>query len=361
MAGRTRQAFLGGNTPQGFYSHFDNLIHPRRTRRLYIIKGGPGTGKSSFMRSVAQRFHEHEYDVEAFHCSSDPESLDAVRIPALEVAWVDGTAPHVIDPKYPGIVDDILDFGEYLDSALLFERRAQIFEIQTEVSHGFQTAYRYLRAAKSVLENIAAANTRAVSHGRLNAKIQSVVSATFGHRAPSDVTGRIRHLFASAITPVGPVHYLPSLMDSVSKRVIVTGEPGVGKSTLLSAVANAAVAHGFDVELFHCPMSPETVDHLIIPKLDVAFITSVEPHTYDDPDATHINLNEFRDYHTVKRNEQMSAEAWELFWQVLHLAVTTLARTKEIRDVLEGYYVEAMDFGPIEALREEQLAQLLNS
>ena len=42
-------AFLGANTPKGFVSLFDELYNPYTTKNAYIIKGGPGTGKSSFI------------------------------------------------------------------------------------------------------------------------------------------------------------------------------------------------------------------------------------------------------------------------------------------------------------------------
>ena len=48
--------FLGSNSPSGFYSLYDDLADPERDF-LYIIKGGPGCGKSSFMRAVARRVH----------------------------------------------------------------------------------------------------------------------------------------------------------------------------------------------------------------------------------------------------------------------------------------------------------------
>ena len=44
--------FLGGNTPAGFYSLYHQLSDADRLRALYIIKGGPGSGKSTLMRRV---------------------------------------------------------------------------------------------------------------------------------------------------------------------------------------------------------------------------------------------------------------------------------------------------------------------
>ena len=86
--------FLGANSPGGFYSLYDQLLPPERAQRIYILKGGPGCGKSTLMRRVAQRMEEQGIPVERILCSGDPDSLDGVVIPALEAALVDGTAPH---------------------------------------------------------------------------------------------------------------------------------------------------------------------------------------------------------------------------------------------------------------------------
>lgn len=90
--------FLGANSPQGFYSLYDQLINPAQARAIYILKGGPGCGKSSLMRRVAQRAEEAGETVEYIHCSGDPDSLDAVILPTHATAIVDGTAPHGTAP-----------------------------------------------------------------------------------------------------------------------------------------------------------------------------------------------------------------------------------------------------------------------
>lgn len=55
------------------------------------------------------------YNLEYMHCSSDSESLDGIVIPAKKVALLDGTAPHVVDPKNPGAVDEIINLGDFWD------------------------------------------------------------------------------------------------------------------------------------------------------------------------------------------------------------------------------------------------------
>ncbi len=94
MAQPNVQFYLGANSPAGFYSLYDQLIDPARAKNIYILKGGPGCGKSSLMRKVGKAAEERGMAVEYIQCSGDPDSLDAVVIPTLDAAIVDGTAPH---------------------------------------------------------------------------------------------------------------------------------------------------------------------------------------------------------------------------------------------------------------------------
>ena len=92
------QYFLGANAPSGFYSLYSELLPPETARAIYILKGGAGCGKSTLMRRVAARMEAAGHPAEYILCSGDPDSLDALVLPGLGVALVDGTAPHAAAP-----------------------------------------------------------------------------------------------------------------------------------------------------------------------------------------------------------------------------------------------------------------------
>lgn len=93
--GHIKKVFPGGNTSQGFYSFYNYILGPD-PQRLFILKGGPGVGKSTFIRHVGETMLAKGYDVEFHYCASDNNSLDGVVIPKLQVGIIDGTAPHVV-------------------------------------------------------------------------------------------------------------------------------------------------------------------------------------------------------------------------------------------------------------------------
>ena len=88
--------FLGANSEEGFFSLYDQLLGGRLDD-LMILKGGPGCGKSTFMRRVGAAMERAGERIVYINCSGDPDSLDGVIFPAIGTAIVDGTAPHGMD------------------------------------------------------------------------------------------------------------------------------------------------------------------------------------------------------------------------------------------------------------------------
>ena len=64
--------FLGANTAEGFCSRFEQLHPGGRVRKCVIIKGGPGYGKSTFMKQLRKAAESLGADTESYPCSSDP-------------------------------------------------------------------------------------------------------------------------------------------------------------------------------------------------------------------------------------------------------------------------------------------------
>ncbi len=139
--------FAASNTERGFLSYFSEIFR-ERAERCYIIKGGPGTGKSRVMRELAEAAENAGYGVEYYYCSSDPDSLDGIFAErgVDSFAVLDGTAPHAEDLISPGCVDNILDLGQFWDSRKLRDRRREIGVFGEKKKKAYSSAYRALSA-----------------------------------------------------------------------------------------------------------------------------------------------------------------------------------------------------------------------
>ena len=139
------QYFLGGNTVRGFVSFYSGFCRGPEDF-LWVIKGGPGCGKSSFMKTIGRAAEEKGLDVEYVLCSGDPESVDGVYFPALHTGYADGTAPHVLEAVTPGAAGLYLDLGRFYDRLALQPERRTIEQLQRRYQSLYREAYAKLAA-----------------------------------------------------------------------------------------------------------------------------------------------------------------------------------------------------------------------
>ena len=360
MKGRVREFFPGGNTALGFFSYYDHIIRADATR-IFIVKGGPGVGKSSFMKEIAAVLNGRGFDVELHHCSSDPGSLDGVVFPQIGVAMIDGTSPHVVDPKNPGAVDEIVHLGDYWDETGIRGGKDEILSLNREVGRLFGRAYCYLKAAKVIHDGLETIYSEAMDWGSVNQAAGQLLQSIFGERPVSPKPGAIRKLFISAITPDGFKNYLPGLAETAKTIYTVAGPPGTGKSTLLAKLAQFATERGMDCEAFYCAFDPYKMEHLAIQSLDVLITTAVNPHRIGISQASAIiDTNQYLDPNIIAsrstwiETDQTQAETLQ------KQAVATIAQAKAVHDQMEQYYIPHMNFPAINDLRQRITERIMN-
>lgn len=358
LMSRVRRMFAGGNSSQGFHSFYHEIIFGQ-ARRLFILKGGPGTGKSTLMKSVAEELLDKGYDLEVFHCSSDVNSLDAIAVPSLKVAIVDGTAPHVVEPRFPGCVERIINLGDYLAEEQVRKGQVEIVELVEQKANAYPRVYRLLKAAKLVYDDIQAINSSYMNFGKVNQVVGNLISEVFRDLPTTAQVGKVRRLFATAITPQGPVNELHSIIASYKNIIVLKGEPGTGKSSVVERVAAYGIERGFDIEAFHCPLDPKRTEHLVIKELNQAIITSQAPHIFNAEDAIVINLDDYLDKHKRAVSGDILQKNYELFEGLLDQVFVQLRLAKAIHERLEEYYAKAMDFIGLDKQRALIVGEML--
>lgn len=348
--------FAGGNTSRGFVSFFDHIIDYENAKRLFILKGGPGVGKSTFMRKIAAELLEKGHDVEFMHCSSDNSSLDGISVPSIGIAMLDGTAPHVVDPRYPGAADEIINLGEFWNDAGITGHRQEITEINDEIKRIFSSAYRYLKAARHLYEDSAEINDRFMDKSKINTLAKEIIDDIWPGVSFTRNSGRQRCLFASAITPDGLKDFLDDILIS-DNVYILEGFPGAGTERLLEKIKTAASERGFDTESYYCALNPDKLEHLVIPEIKTSFTTANKYHSTDACPLRKISFEDFLDdkvnvYQTQLEYNQSIIDC------LINKAIETIHRAKVLHDKLETYYIPNMDFEAIRNKRHEVMSRI---
>ena len=121
---RSPDFFLGATTPAGFKGYFEPLRREPGMQML-LIKSGPGCGKSTLMKHLAQAAEQQGQRIEKIHCASDPDSLDGVIFLDQKRAIIDATAPHVVEPDAPGADELVVSLYHTIDAGKLAPGRGQ--------------------------------------------------------------------------------------------------------------------------------------------------------------------------------------------------------------------------------------------
>lgn len=312
--------FLAANSGQGFYSLYDGF--PGELVFLHIIKGGPGTGKSGFMKRIRQEAHAWGFDTVSIPCSGDPDSLDGLLVPELGQAWVDGTAPHVREPKLFGADADYVNLGRFCRLPLDERERAKALTLNREYKARYETAYQHLAAA-AALEKAEELHDAALAQEEVQ-RVHTILDAL-----PDRENGvcRKERSFLSAVSCQGML-YLHDTINLLCKQIYHLR----GHAVLEQAAALAEKKTG---HLILCPrpLRPDQLEAVLLPEQGIAFLRA--------PAAV-----------KVPQGECLQSE------RALAAGIEELRAAKALHDKLEAIYRPYMDFEALTACTEEYIERL---
>ena len=348
--------FLSANAPAGFYSLFDQLVNPYTDDTLYILKGGPGSGKSSFLNTIAEGLSQAGLAVEYIHCSADADSLDAIYIPALKTAYADGTAPHVIEPKYVAVMERYLNTGAFYDADSLKPHKEKIIHLTKTYKSLYARAYDCIAAAGSISREL---SSHLVDDGVIAAvkkRARGIIAREIGKK--SGKPGREKRRFLSALTAQGYVNRFDTV-EALADRVYHLDNNMGLSHYMITDLLEAAIAAGHDCILCPAPLNPNQLEHLCIPALSLAFVSSNYQTQYTGPFYRHIRLDAMAEGERLKSHKAKIRFSKKIFHLLIGEAVTALADAKAVHDQLEGIYNPHMDFPALYRLAQTHLAALL--
>lgn len=348
--------FLGANSPTGFYSLYDQLIDPAVAEDIFILKGGAGCGKSSLMRKVARAMEDKGLAVEYIVCSGDPESLDAILIPALKTAIVDGTAPHVVEPTLPGAVERYVNLGDCYDKKALAAIKGELRASMTGYKGCYNRAYRCLAAAAQIGDDMRAMMLTPALEARMAKRAKGILAREVKKtgRAP----GKCVQRFLSGVTWQGVLCNFDTV-DVLCKKVYeLCDSYGLGH-VMLTHLAAGAMAAGYDTVLCPSPLSPDRMEHLLIPELDLAFVTSTPNLAYEKRPFRRIRIDAMADAELLRHNRPRLRFSRKVHSALLDEAVDSLAQAKAMHDDLEKLYNPHVDFDRVYTIAGSIIGELL--
>lgn len=337
--------FLGGNSYGGFFSYYEENID--KIDNVIMLKGGAGTGKSTLMKRVSKVAKSKGFDVEEWYCSGDPVSLDGVYVKNKNVAVVDATSPHLMDPKFPVVKDRIINLAECLDKDVIMQKFDDVKKLSNCKKQCYSYAYEQLNIAlceNRRIERLSKATVDERKICRFAAHFADGISADKRRFSTNKITEG-RHLFSRAITPDNEVKFFDHLNN---KKIYKVRGSEYGAKVFLNFVEKMV-----DADIIVCdPLSPYDVEGMVIENIAVV----KDAGHFENNIADCIDLSAFENGlcdeeigEIVKSRDKQIAVACEY-----------LAKARDNHLAMEKFYVGAMNFDKLDKIRRQVVEDIFN-
>lgn len=327
--------FIGNNTGYKFYSFYPDEL--KRITNVVLMKGGPGTGKSTILKGIASECEKKGYKYEKWYCSGDPYSLDGIYVLDKDFVIIDATSPHAMDPTIPVIKEKIVNLADSLNKEKLIQNKALIEKLLNDKGGHFVRVYQHLNSALVHYKNKIELQNKGVKNSRIKSfafnYFEMLQKEIYKEEIPKSefLSGskQKRNLFTRSICPSGESEYFGHLEN----RNIVK----VNGNDISCNIFYETLASLLDYGTFlRNPLEPKDIEGILID--DIAVVSRVG--FYENKVSETIELGTFEGTYDV---EGATYENNQEIIQVA-FAVEELNLARDCHLSVEKYYVEAMDF-----------------
>ncbi len=319
---KIRHYFASALTSTGFTNELDKINRVAENSYVYVIKGSSGSGKSTMMKRIAQHFFDCGDDLEFFHCSSDCESLDGIRLPKYNISMVDGTSPHVIDVSLPKVNGEIVNVGQFAKNKL-YESRKLIEQFVLEKTDYFMKVYGYLNICGDIFSQDLLISSFSKSNN-----IEALVSE-YEEKMKLDNQNKlsnVRTMFISCLEKEGKMSF-----DNKNnfKNVLKIEEGLFDCYLVIEKLEKIIISLGYDVILFKEILDKRKTNAILVEELDL-YICINSP-------MMDVRLNSY-----------------------LRAAGKNLGKARKIHMKIEKEYIKNIDFSQMTSLTEQIIKDIEN-
>ncbi|NCB62386.1 MAG: hypothetical protein EOM52_02045 [Clostridia bacterium] len=255
-----------------------------------------------------------------------------------------------MEPQYPGVVERYVNVGECYDKAGLGDVRREIMSCMNGYQECYQRAYRCLGAAEDILEDMRSILLTPAVETKIMKRARGILSREI--RRTGGGPGRITRRFLSGVTHQGLL-CLFETADVQCKRVYELSDSYGLAHIMLSVLLSGVTAAGHDVIACPSPMDPDRLEHLLIPSLSLAFVTSSPALPYEKRPYRRVRLDAMVDEDAAHRGKARLRFSRKVSAALIGEAVDSLTQAKAMHDELEALYNPYVDFDRVHRMADD--------
>ncbi len=341
--------FLGGASPDGFETDF---YREQRHCCGILLKGGPGTGKSTLMKRVAAAFPED--DVSVYHCASDPRSLDAVVLEQRGIYVADATAPHEAGTPLPGVTGILLDLAAGIGTETMQDAAETVRALYAANQAAHLQARKGFAGIAALEAQIIAAGERALLRGKLQRYAEGLAGRILPKK--NGTQGRLLYRQRIAVTPDGRQAFLPQDFD-----LIVLSDPArTAAVMLLRLLAEAAAERGLTAELTRSLTRADRAAVMMVLPEQKLILAAEEalPRDAEAVPVTVLHLRRFYDADMLRQHRTLIRFCAKSAAAAEEQTAALLRDALRIHDELETHYIRVLDTKQLDRTADALIDQI---
>lgn len=294
------------------------------------------------MKKILKKLSENNIYCEEIRCSSDPSSLDGLIVPSLKKCIFDATSPHVLEPKYWGICETLIDSSCLLSRDILNKYKSSLYSLIDKCSYEHRLCCCEMSKANLIKETYFNEIEKNIDKKSI---IRCAIDIASG-LLPSKVGfPKETRRFLNAVTPSGVICFSETLRALADTHVVFYDEYEICAHLFLGAVAS--VADDKNLAYISCrnPFNETEIDHLIFPEERISFSISNE---LIPSEKITLSFEEFIKYplYFPKLTDK----------DYVKTAISHMEEAKKIHDEIENIYAKAMDYCALDEITEKAVS-----
>ncbi len=342
--------FAGCNTEKGFVGQYNAIADENTMERVYIIKGGSGTGKSTLMHKIATDAEAQGFDCTYYLCGSDPDSLDAVVLDN-RITVLDGTPPHAREMQYPGAASELIDVTRFWNSEILTENRSEIRRLCTEKQSAFSAAYRCLAAAALLEKETWETTAKLVDTEKIRGFCRRLLTKSRKQIPPDGVKGKMQPVYTHGIGTGGMV-CTDAFIQSTKYHYFLEDTWGTA-GHFFTCLTECCQDAGYDILTAMLPLN-NRITAAVIPALSLSLMVGNE---YSSDKTIHITRFLQKEPFDGQKGKLRLAN--KCMTSLLADSTENFRLAGKAHFALEKIYISAMDFTALNEYTQSVRADIL--
>ncbi|MBQ8758673.1 MAG: hypothetical protein IJZ20_03175, partial [Clostridia bacterium] len=276
--------------------------------------------------------------------------LDGVTVKETGVSVVDGTSPHVFEPSYPGTRDFYVDLSPAWDTGLLEGCKDKIERLSGAKSECYKTAYRLLKAAGTVTNEMYECAKSFVDTVKIKGFVKRFARKYIKQGGAKQK--ELKKIVVNAISSKGLVRYFTP--ENAANTLFFVKDAGLVSRFLFEELECEIKKSGADAVLALSPENPNEICAILLKESGVCV------SLYDEDMANKleaqgksikiINASRFIDTEKYKSHRQKFRFAAKCRETLFDAALSELSAAGKFHEKLESVYISATDYKKVEEI-----------